>query len=349
MAAESRTSDLHTTTKSIKSRPLPAMIILIGGIIATIFALTLSISIGAADITFSTVWEAIFHYDPTSTSHSIIQELRLPRTLAGVLVGASFAVAGAMMQGMTRNPLADPGILGINAGAVFMVAICFALFPGMSYNGLILFSFIGAGVSVVLVFGISSMGKGVVTPVKIVLAGAAVTAFFTALSEGIGIYFSLSQDLAFWFAGGIAGVKWTQLKLMFPWVLGALIAAMLLSKSITILSLGDDVAKGLGQRTKLVRAAGFIIVLLIAGVAVAVAGPIGFVGLIVPHIARFFVGVDYRLIIPCSAVIGGFLTCIADIGARMINAPQETPIGALFALIGVPFFLYVARKERRNL
>ncbi|EQB38653.1 hypothetical protein M948_08690 [Virgibacillus sp. CM-4] len=347
MAEENRSSDIHKP--HIKTRPLPATIILVGGILATCISLVVSISVGAADITFMTVLEAIFRYDATNTSHSIIQELRLPRSLAGVLVGASFAVAGAMMQGMTRNPLADPGILGINAGAVFMVAVCFALFPSLSYNGLILFAFIGAGISVVLVFGISSMGKGSVTPIKIVLAGAAVTALFTALSEGIGIYFNLSQDLAFWFAGGIAGVKWTQLKLMFTWVLGALIVAMFLSKSITILSLGDDVARGLGQKIKQIRALGFIVVLLIAGVAVAVAGPIGFVGLIVPHLARYFVGVDYRLIIPCSAVIGGLLTCLADIGARMINAPQETPIGALFALIGVPFFLYVARKEGRNL
>lgn len=316
---------------------------------ALIFGVMLSISVGAADIHLSTVWDAIFHYDDNITAHSIIQDLRLPRSLASILVGASFAVAGAMMQGMTRNPLADPGLLGLNAGAIFMVAICYAFLPGLPYNYLILFSFIGASISVALVYGVSSLSTNSASPVRIVLAGAAVTALFTALSEGIAIYFNLSQDIAFWFAGGVAGVKWTQLKMMFPWITGAMLAAIILSGSITLLSLGEDVATGLGQRTNAIRMIGFVIVLILAGVAVSVAGPIGFVGLVVPHLVRYIVGVDYRLIIPCSAVVGGLLTCIADIGARMINAPHETPIGALFALVGVPFFLYVARREGRSL
>ncbi|MBM7601345.1 iron complex transport system permease protein [Virgibacillus halotolerans] len=344
---------IRTTAKTkdtgIHSHPLAAMAVLVGGLAALALGLALSISVGAADIHISTVWNAIFHYDANVTAHSIIQELRLPRSLAGILVGASFAVAGAMMQGMTRNPLADPGLLGLNAGAIFMVAICYAFLPGLPYNYLILFSFVGASISVALVYGVSSLSTKSASPVRIVLAGAAVTALFTALSEGIAIYFNLSQDLAFWFAGGVAGVKWSQLKMMFPWITGAMVAAIILSGSITLLSLGEDVATGLGQRTNVIRIIGFIIVLVLAGVAVSVAGPIGFVGLVVPHLVRYIVGVDYRLIIPCSAVIGGLLTCIADIGARMINAPHETPIGALFALIGVPFFLYVARREGRSL
>src|SRR5690606_31889446 len=158
--------------------------------------------------------------------HMIIQEIRLPRSIADIFVGASFAVAGAIMQGMTRNPLADSGLLGINAGSIFMVAFCFAFLPGISYNTLILFSFIGAGISLALIYGIGAMAKNGMTPVRLVLAGAAVSALLTSLSEGIAIYFNLSQDLAFWYAGGVAGVQWLQIKYMLPWIIAGFIGAM---------------------------------------------------------------------------------------------------------------------------
>jgi iron complex transport system permease protein len=340
---------MKNDTVNQHSRPWIAITVIVIGIFAIVFGIALSISVGAANIQLSTVWEALVHYNPNRTEHAIIQDLRLPRSLADVLVGASFAVAGAIMQGMTRNPLADAGLLGLNAGATLMVAVCFAFLPGLSYNSLILFSFLGAAVAAGLVYGISSLARGGLTPVRLVLAGAAVSALLTALSEGIAIHFQLSQELAFWYAGGVAGVKWSQLKVMTPWLVVALVGSLLLSRSITLLSLGDEVATGLGQKTGLVKMLGMIIVLLLAGVSVSAVGPIGFIGLVVPHIARFFVGVDYRWIIPCSAVLGGGFMIMADIGARMINPPYETPIGVLFALIGVPFFLYVARKGRREL
>jgi iron complex transport system permease protein len=182
-----------------------------------------------------------------------------------------------------------------------------------------------------------------------VLAGAALSALLSALSEGIALYFRIGQDLAFWYAGGVAGTKWFQLKIMFPWIAAAIIGAIILSRSITMLSLGEDVAKGLGQRTGLVKLAGTVLVLILAGAAVSVVGAVGFVGLIIPHLTRYMVGVDYRWIIPCSAVLGSLLVVFADLAARMVNPPFETPVGALIALIGVPFFLYLARKERREL
>lgn len=334
---------------TIKSRPFMATFVMIGGTIALLLGLVISISVGAADIGFWTVWEAVFHFNPELSEHTVIQEIRLPRSIADVLVGACFAVAGAIMQGMTRNPLADSGLLGINAGSIFMVALCFAFLPGISYNTLILFSFIGAGISLALIYGVGSMAKNGMSPVRLVVAGAAVSALLTALSEGIAIYFNISQDLAFWYAGGVSGVQWLQVKYMFPWIVAGLIGAMMIARSITLLSLGEEVATGLGQRTKLVKIVGVLIVLVLAGVAVSAVGPIGFVGLLIPHLTRFLVGVDYRYIIPCSAILGGLFMTIADIGARMINPPYETPIGFIFALIGVPFFLYVARNERRAL
>ncbi|MCM3274063.1 FecCD family ABC transporter permease [Paenibacillus elgii] len=337
------------STPKLRSRPVTATIVLFAGLAVLLMGLALSISVGAADIQLSTVWEAVFQFNPDITQHQIIQELRLPRALAGALVGACFAVAGAIMQGMTRNPLADSGLLGLNAGAGFVLALCFAFLPGLPFMQLILYSFLGAAVGAIMVYGVGSMSKNGLTPVRLALAGAAVTALLVAVSEGVAIYFNIGQDLAFWYAGGVAGTKWVQLKIMTPWVVAALIAALLLSRSITLLSLGDEVATGLGQRTGWVKLACAIVVLVLAGTAVSAVGAIGFVGLVIPHIARSLVGVDYRWIIPCSAVLGSLLMVIADIGARMINPPYETPIGTLIALIGVPFFLYLARKQRREL
>ncbi|MBP1993928.1 FecCD family ABC transporter permease [Paenibacillus eucommiae] len=337
------------STPKLRTRPVAASLILIGGLIALVFGIALSVSFGAADIKLSIVWEAIFSFNPDVTAHQIIQELRLPRVLGGAMVGACFAVAGAIMQGMTRNPLADSGLLGLNSGAGFALALCFAFFPGLPFMYLIMYSFLGAGIGAGLVYGIGSLARSGLTPVRLVLAGAAVSALLSALSEGVALYFRIGQDLAFWYAGGVAGTKWFQLKIMFPWIAVAIAGAIMLSRSITLLSLGDEIAAGLGQRTRLVKLAGAVIVLVLAGAAVSVVGAVGFVGLIIPHLTRYLVGVDYRWIIPCSAILGSLLMVFADLAARMVNPPYETPVGALIALIGVPFFLYLARKERREL
>lgn len=333
----------------LRSRPIIASVILFGGAIALLFFIALSISVGASSIPLSTVWDSVFHFDPEVAQHQVIKELRIPRVLAGGLVGAAFAVSGSIMQGMTRNPLADPSLLGINAGAVFMLAICFAFFPGMSYMNLMLYSFIGAALGVGIVYGISSLTKGGLTPVRLTLAGAAVSALFVAFSNGIQIHFKLSQEIAFFYYGGIAGINWMQIKVIAPWIIGGLVGAMVISRSISLLSLGDDVAAGLGQRTGLIKVLGLLFTLVLAGAAVSVAGAVGFVGLIIPHIVRYLVGVDYRWIIPCSAMLGAILVVLADISARLINPPSEAPIGALIALIGVPFFLFLAVRMRREL
>jgi len=334
---------------NLRTRPFAAMLILVGGTIALVLSLCASISVGAADISFSTVWQAVFHFDPNVTQHQIIQEIRLPRALAGAMIGACFAVAGAILQGMTRNPLADTGLLGINAGAGFVLALCFAFFPGLPFHKLILFSFLGTAAGTGLVYGIGSFAKGGMTPVRLALSGAAVGALLVALSEGVAIYFKVGQELAFWYAGGMAGTKWLQIKMMSPWVIGGLIAALLLSRSVTLLSLGEEIATNLGQRTKLVKLACTLVVLVLAGAAVSSVGSIGFVGLMIPHVARALVGVDYRWIIPSSAVLGSLLIVLADIGARMVHPPYETPVGALIAIVGVPFFLILTRKDRREL
>jgi len=239
--------------------------------------------------------------------------------------------------------------MGLNAGAGFALSISFAFFPGLSYMQLILFSFMGATIGAGLTYGIASLRRGGATPMRLVLSGAAVSALLAALSQGIALYFDVAQNIMFWTAGGVAGSNWEQIRIMTPWFAGAILGAIVLSHSISIMSLGEDVAKGLGLNTMLVNFLCAIVVLMLAGASVAVVGAVGFVGLIVPHLARFLVGIDYRFIIPSSAVLGSLLVVLADLGSRTLNPPFETPIGALIALIGVPFFLYLARTERRVL
>ncbi|MEH7061169.1 MULTISPECIES: FecCD family ABC transporter permease [Bacillus] len=318
-------------------------------ILSLIGSIFLAIAFGAKDIHLQTVWTAVFDYNPKLMQHQIIYELRLPRVIGAAVVGAAFAVAGAVMQGVTRNPLADAGVLGINAGAMFVVALSFAFFPHIPYSYLMIISFIGAVLSTVLIFIIGSATSGGLTPMRLTIAGAVMAALLHSLSSGVAIYYDLSQDLAFWYAGGVAGVKWEHLKFLVPIILITIVFATVLGRSISLISIGDDVATNLGVKTNRTRILGMIIVVILAGVSVSTVGSIGFVGLVIPHIARNLVGVNYRLIIPMSALLGAMLLVLADLGARTVNPPKELAIGIMVALVGVPFFLYIARKVGREL
>ncbi|PEM23185.1 FecCD family ABC transporter permease [Bacillus wiedmannii] len=318
-------------------------------ILCLIGSIFLAIAFGAKDIHLQTVWTAVFDYNPKVTQHQIIYELRLPRVIGAAVVGAAFAVAGAVMQGVTRNPLADAGVLGINAGAMFVVALSFAFFPHMPYSYLMIVSFIGAVLSTVLIFIIGSATSGGLTPMRLTIAGAVMAALLHSLSSGVAIYYDLSQDLAFWYAGGVAGVKWEHLKFLVPIILITTVFATVIGRSISLISMGDDIATNLGVKTNRTRILGMIIVVILAGVSVSAVGSIGFVGLVIPHIARKLVGVNYRLIIPMSALLGAMLLVLADLGARTVNPPKELAIGIMVALVGVPFFLYIARKVGREL
>jgi iron complex transport system permease protein len=317
-------------------------------ILATVFFLAVSISIGAADINLRTVWDSVFAFDSSLKHHLIIRELRMPRAMAACLVGACLGTAGAIMQGMTRNPLASPSIMGVNAGAAFALALTLAFFPGATLNLVIVFSILGAAVGAILVYGIGSVAPGGLTPLRLVLAGAAVTALLGALTTGIVIFYEIYQDIVFFYAGGVTGARWIHVRPLIIWSLAGLAGAIILSRSITILNLGDEVAAGLGLRPNLIKAAGSIVVVMLAGAAVAIAGPVGFIGLVIPHIARFLVGVDYRFVIPTSAAMGALLLCLADIGARLVHPTREMPLGMVTALIGVPFFLFLIRRDNRH-
>lgn len=330
----------------MRSHPVVSGMLLLLGIPALLIFIMISVAVGAADISLGTVWEAVVRFDARSAHHQVIWQLRIPRALMAAFVGAALAVSGAIMQGMTRNPLASPGLLGITAGSSFAIVLSFAMFPGASYYMLMVFSFLGACLGAALVYGTAALARSGLTPVGLALAGAAVSAMLGSLGGALNIYYELAEDLLFWYAGGVAGVTWLHVDTMFPWVAAGLVGSLLLSRSITILSLGEDVAAGLGLKSAKVKIAGSLTVLVLTGAAVSTAGAIGFVGLIIPHMTRYLIGVDYRWVIPCSAVLGGLLLVAADIVARLVNPPFETPVGVLTAVIGVPFFLYLARRER---
>jgi iron complex transport system permease protein len=316
---------------------------LIAGILLFVCMFVASIVFGAADITLKDVWLAL-----TSTTSgekiSIIREIRLPREIAAIFVGAALAVSGAIMQGMTRNPLADPGLLGLTAGANAALAITIAFFPSTNYLGMMIACFIGAAVGAILVFGIGSIKKGGFSPLRIVLSGAAVTAFLYAIAEGIGLYFKISKDVSMWTSGGLIGTSWNQLQVIIPFISVGILIALILSRQLTILSLNEELAIGLGQKTARIKSFLFVVIILLAGAAVSLVGNMAFIGLMVPHIVRGIVGTDYRFIIPMSAIFGATFLLFADTLGRTINAPYETPIAAIISVIGLPFFLFIVHK-----
>ncbi|MGX4601027.1 FecCD family ABC transporter permease [Faecalimicrobium sp. JNUCC 81] len=328
-----------------------AYLLIVFGLIILALGILLSISLGANDMSFKTTIQSLFSSN-IDINTNIVKDIRLPRAIAAVLVGGFLAVSGAIMQGITRNPIADPSVMGITQGATFTIAIALVLqvlIPGFALGsfGLMIFAFLGASISGLLVYFVSSKSRGKVDPVKLALAGTALGTLLVSLAMAVSMYFNLSQQLSFWIAGGLTSAKWEGVKLLF--IVGGVstILAMVMAPKITILSLGEEVAIGLGQNTNLVRFICLLLVILLAGSSVAVAGNIVFVGLIVPQIVKAIVGADYKYIIPCSLVLGAILLVYSDIMARMINPPFETPIGSLTALLGVPVFIYLVRKETK--
>ncbi|MEZ0481396.1 FecCD family ABC transporter permease [Planococcus sp. SSTMD024] len=312
-------------------------------LLALVLAFVVSMVFGAADVSLKNLWLALFS-DSTGQQISVIQEIRLPREVAAIFVGAALAVSGAIMQGMTRNPLADPGLLGLTAGANAALAATLAFIPGANYFGIMIACFIGAAIGAGLVFGIGASRRGGFSPFRIVLAGAAVSAFLTAIAEAIGLLFKISKDVSMWTAGGLIGTSWGQLQIIIPFITIALFVALLLSRQLAVLSLSEEAAIGLGQKTGQIKAMLFVVVTLLAGAAVALAGNLAFIGLMIPHIVRVIVGSDYRFIIPMSAVTGAIFMLLADLFGRTVNAPFETPVAAVVAMLGLPFFLLIVRK-----
>lgn len=331
-------------TKTIIKGLLPWVLALI----ALVIVLSLAMTNGAETISMQEVIRALVTKDSSSGIH-ILREIRFPRIAAALLVGSALGVSGAVMQGMTRNPLADPGLLGLSAGANTALAISMAFLPNLNYFSMMIASFMGAAIGALLVLGLGASKIGGFTPLRLVLAGAAVSAFLTALSEGIGIYFKLSKFISMWTAGGLMGTNWNQVKVIGICILIGLCLALLMAKQLTILSLSEEIAISLGQNTFRTKMVLFFANIILTGSAVALAGNMAFVGLIVPHFVRAIVGTDYRRVIPMSMLTGGTFIVFSDFLARMIGRPYETPMVAVVSMLGLPIFLLLAKKGGRTI
>ena len=319
---------------------------LIAGFIFLMMMFMIAMVFGAADTTMKDVWLALTTNVNTDAT-LVLREIRFPREVAAILVGAALSVAGAIMQGLTRNPLADPGLLGLTAGANAALAIALFVFPSINYFGLMIGCFIGAAIGTLMVFSLGFIKKGGFSPLRIVLAGAAVTAFLHAIAEGVGIYFKVSKNVTVWTSGGLVGTTWEQLKIIAPIILLGVLVSLLLARQLTILSLDEEVAIGLGQNTRVVKIILYIVIILLAGASVALVGNMTFIGLMVPHMVRAIVGTDYRAIIPMTAIVGAIFMLLADTLGRTLNAPFETPVAAIVAAVGLPFFLIIVRRGGR--
>jgi iron complex transport system permease protein len=313
-------------------------------IILFLFSIYLSIVYGYTNTTWEMVIDSYIRFDG-SNEHLIIQSVRIPRAFIAAAVGASLGIAGALMQAMSKNPLADPKIFGINAGASFFIVVAVTFFSITSLGTFIWIAFAGAAAASIIVYVIGSLGREGLTPMKFTLAGAAIWAMFSSLTQGMLVLNEKAlEEVLFWLAGSVTGRKLEYLQAVLPYLIIAWVGSVIIARHINVLSMGEDVAKGLGQKTGLIKLAAAILVILLAGGSVAIAGPIGFIGIMVPHIARFFVGIDYRWVIPYCGIIGGILLLLADISARYVIMPQEVPVGVMTAIIGTPFFIFIARK-----
>lgn len=337
--ADARPQGRASMTEGSKLLVLLVLLCLLSGLS------TWAVTLGTMHIPVYSAWDAILRFDG-SREHLLVTAIRLPRVLAALLAGSALAVSGAIMQAVTNNPLASPGLLGINAGAAFAVVLIVTLFGAGTGGVYIWVAFCGAGCAALLVYAIGTLGPIGQSALGLILAGAIVATFLTALTSAVLIFDQSTLDaVRLWTAGSVSGRTMAQAAAVAPYILAGLLAALLLSRHLMTLSLGADAARSLGQNPLIWRAVAVAIVILLAGGAVALAGPIGFVGLVVPHIARLTIGVDYRWIIPFSAVGGALLVVGADTAGRMVFASQNFPVGVTVALIGAPFFLWLARNR----
>jgi iron complex transport system permease protein len=307
----------------------------------------MSVAYGSKPMALSSVWDAIWNFDPTIDDHLIVRDLRLPRTLVGLLVGVALGLSGAVMQGVTRNPLADPGILGVDAGAALAVVIAINTFGITSFSGYIWFAFLGAGIASVAVYFLGSLGRAGATPIKLALAGAALSALFGSFTSAVLLLDVATLDqFRFWAVGSLVGRDIEVVMQVVPFIIVGVVLAMSTARSLNTLAMGDDVARSLGQRVGLARATSAFAVVILAGAATAVAGPIGFVGLTIPHVARAITGPDYKWVLPWSLVLAPVLLLTSDVVGRIIARPGEIQVGIITAFVGAPFFIMLVRRRK---
>ena len=305
----------------------------------------LSVTVGSRDVSLADVWAALGGATDGFDRASVAK--RVPRTVLAVAAGAALAVSGAVMQGVTRNPLADPGILGVNTGASLAVVAGIAFFGLSASTTTIWVAVAGAGATALVVYAIGSLGRGGATPLKLALAGAATSAalasFITAIALPRG---DIASSIRSWQIGGVGGGTWASLEQVAPFLVVGVVVCLLSAKALNSLALGDDLAAGLGERVAVARGAAALGAVVLCGAATAVTGPIGFVGLVVPHACRLLTGVDHRWLLPFSAVAGAVLLTGADVVGRVVARPAEIDVGIVTALIGAPVFIWIVRRSK---
>ncbi|MBB5119454.1 iron ABC transporter permease [Streptomyces eurocidicus] len=314
--------------------------------VALLAAVVLSLAIGARPVAPGQVLDALLH-DGRSKDALVVREMRLPRTLVGLMVGAALALAGTVLQGLTRNPIGDPGILGISQGASLGVVSAIMLAGVESLTGFVWWAFAGAALASVAVYAVASRGRGGASPVKLALAGAAINALIVAVVHAVlATHAAVLDRFRFWQVGSLAGGEPVLVSQMWPFLLVGAVMVASVARGLDALALGEDVAKGLGQNVAAVRIVGGLGATVLTGIGVAAAGPIAFLGLAVPHIARALVGGDHRWLLPMAALLGPVVLLLADTAGRVIFPPGEVPSGVMTALIGVPFLIALVRRRK---
>ncbi|WP_189056752.1 FecCD family ABC transporter permease [Longimycelium tulufanense] len=305
-----------------------------------------SIWLGTRDISFLGTWTVLWHPDGSHDA-VIIHDYRIPRTLLGLLVGVSLGLSGALMQALTRNPLADPGLLGVNLGASTGVVVAIAFLGVGTILGYVWFAFAGAAVASLVVYLLGSSGRGMATPERLVLAGAALTAVLYAFNTAVLLVNpGAFNEFRFWTVGALAGRYLNVVLAILPFVLVGAVIAVALARPLNVLAMGDQVGRALGARVGRTRALGAVAVMMLCGAATAACGPIGFIGLAVPHVARFVVGPDQRWVLPYSMVLAPILLLGADILGRVLGAPGEVQVGIVTAFLGAPVFIALCRRRK---
>jgi iron complex transport system permease protein len=316
-------------------------------VLLLVLAVVASLTIGSRAIPLGTVVDALLRPDLGLTDHTVVLDLRVPRTVIGLLAGLALGLAGALMQGITRNPLADPGLLGVNAGASLFVVAGIAWFGVTSALGYVWFAFAGAFTAAVIVYVIGSLGREGATPVKLALAGTALTASFTSLITIVLLSDPGAFDkYRFWQAGSLVARSLDSAAQLAPFIAAGAVLCLLAGRMLNALALGDDLARGLGQNLVAARVVCAVAVVLLCGSATAMAGPIVFVGLAVPHIARRFTGPDYRWILLYSAMLGPVLLLAADVLGRLLGGAGEIEAGLVVAFLGAPMLIALVRRVK---
>lgn len=314
---------------------------------AVVVLAVLSVTVGARATGPAVVFEALTAFDPSNTDHVIIHS-RIPRTVTGLVVGAALALAGAAMQGMTRNPLADPGILGLNAGAALAVVLGIHFFSVATVSGYIWFAFVGAAAAAVVIYAVASLGREGATPIKLALAGAALAAGLSSIMHAVLLLDQTALDgFRFWQVGTLGARSVADVVTLLPFFAAGALLILGSTRLFNALALGDDAATGLGVRVGRGRLIAGLGVVLLAGAATALAGPIAFLGLVVPHALRLLVGSDYRGLLPLSLLAGPVLLLGADVLGRVVLPPSEVQVGVMTAVIGAPVFMWLIRTRKQ--